>query len=86
MAKMRRDFARWIAQFPIAYDPRRDAENTFAYYLEGGAANSGLLYGLPSGMGALEAGRYFVGERDTESRLDSVCRTLRLRGVECGPR
>lgn len=85
MARLRRDFARWIGRFPLVYDPRRDADNEYAYYLEGGARNKGVLYGLPSGMTALAAGRYFVDALDTQARLDVVCKTLRLRGVECLP-
>ena len=84
MARLRRSFTSWISQFPVAYSPKRDVQNEYAYYLEGGSCEAGLLYGLPSGMAALSAGQYFVGARDAETRLDKVCRTLRLRGVECG--
>mgnify|MGYP003108986533 CR=1 FL=1 len=83
IAKIRRAFAAWIASHPLAYDPHRNAENAFAYYLEGTSPNSGPLFGLPSGMKALSSGRYFVAESDNEHVLDRVCRTLRLRGVEC---
>lgn len=83
LAKVRRAFARWITSKPLAYDPRRDAENPFVYYLEGAAANRGPLYGTPSGMAALASGQYFVDELDNDHVLDRVCRTLQLRGVEC---
>lgn len=84
IGKIRRSFASWISQFPVAYSPKRDAQNDYIYYLEGGSCEAGLVYGLPSGMAALSAGQYFVGARDGDTRLDTVCRTLRLRGVECG--
>jgi hypothetical protein len=70
---------------PLAYDPHVNAEKPFAYYLEGAAANRGPLYGLPSGMRALSNGQFFVDELDNDLMLDRVCRTLRLRGVECKP-
>lgn len=84
IAKVRRAFGAWMGAHPLAYNPQRNAENTFAYYLEGSAPNRGKLYGLPSGMKALSSGRYFVDEMDNDHVLDRVCQTLRLRGVECG--
>ncbi|MEG3152926.1 hypothetical protein U1769_23795 [Sphingomonas sp. ZT3P38] len=85
IAKTRKLFTRWIEERPLAYDPRINAEKPFAYYLEGSSANRGPLYGLPSGMMALSRGQFFVDELDNDFVLDRVCRTLRLRGVECEP-
>lgn len=85
IAKIRKTFTRWIEEWPLAYDPHRDAEKPFAYYLEGSAANRGPLYGLPSGMTALSRGQYFVDELDNDFVLDRVCRALKLRGIECEP-
>lgn len=83
IAKIRKMFTRWIEEFPLAYDPHRDAENPFAYYLEGSAANRGRLYGLPSGMAALSREQYYVDELDNDFVLDRVCRALKLRGIDC---
>lgn len=83
VAKIRKHFERWIEGYPLAYDPHINAENPFAYYLEGSAANRGALYGLPSGMAALARGLYFVGHLDNDFVLNRVCRSLRLRGIEC---
>ena len=85
IAKIRGAFARWIEGCPLAYDPKRNAENPFAYYLEGAAPNRGPLYGLASGMAALSSGQYFVGDLDNDYVLDRVCRTLQLRGINCAP-
>ena len=85
IAKIRRAFARWIEGHPLVYDPNRNAENPFAYYLEGAAANRGPIYGLRSGMVALSSGQYFVDDLDNDHVLDRVCRTLRLRGIPCAP-
>jgi hypothetical protein len=41
------------------------------------------VYAFESGLRALKAERYFVGDDDTESRLEDLCKTLRLRGVNC---
>jgi hypothetical protein len=83
VAKIRRLFNRWIEAHPLAYDPHVGAEKPFAYYLEGSAANRGPLYGLPSGISALSRGQFFVDELDNDLVLDRVCRTLRLRGIDC---
>jgi hypothetical protein len=85
IAKVRKLFTRWIEKLPLAYDPHINAEKPFAYYLEGSAANRGPLYGLPSGMKALSGGQFFVDKLDNDFVLDRVCRTLRLRGIECKP-
>lgn len=85
LAKLHRDFKAWMTAHPLVYDPRRGAESPHSYYLVGSAANRGELYGLPSGTDALERGQYFVDPLDSETMLDEVCRTLRLRGLECGP-
>ena len=85
MMKIRKMFTRWIEEQPLAYDPHVNADKPFAYYLEGSAANRGPLYGLPSGMAALSRGQFFVDELDNDFVLDRVCRSLRLRGIECEP-
>lgn len=84
-AKIRKLFSRWIEERPLAYDPHVEAEKPFAYYLEGSAANRGPLYGLKSGMTALARGQFFVDELDNDFVLDRVCRTLKLRGIDCQP-
>jgi hypothetical protein len=84
LAKIKRDFAVWLSQFPVVYSPTRDAQNEHNYHLEGGVCEAGLLYALPTGMEALSSGQYFVGSNDTETRLETVCRALRLRGLDCG--
>jgi hypothetical protein len=86
IAKVHRDFKAWMTAHPLVYDPRRGAENPYSYYLVGAAANRGELYGLPSGTDALQRGQYFVDPLDNETVLNVIRGTLRLRGLECGPR
>ncbi len=83
--KLHRHFKIWMTSHPLVYDPKRGAENPFSYFLVGAAANRGELYGLPSGVEALHRGQYFVDPFDNKTVLDVVCRSLRLRGLECGP-
>lgn len=83
-ANLHRDFKAWMTQHPLVYDPRRGAENTHRYYLAGSSANRGEIYGLPSGAEALQLGQYFVDPLDNDTVLDVVCRSLRLRGLQCG--
>lgn len=78
-----RRFAKWLSAMECVYSNKR-AENEFGYYLEGSIKEyDSPVYALPSGGAALRDGRYFVGEGDTEARLDGLCSQLRLRGVEC---
>lgn len=85
MAGLHRSFKAWITSQTLVHDPKRGAENIYDYYLEGAAANRVELYGLRSGMEALEGAQYFVDPLDNEAVLDRVCRSLRLRGVVCAP-
>ena len=78
-------FARWIKAHELVYERSLKAENPFAYYLEGSSKNWGAIYAFPSGLAELKRGRYFVSDNDNETHLDTLCRTLRLRGVVCGP-
>jgi hypothetical protein len=76
-------FSKWLADLPCVYTNKRK-ENEFGYYLEGSVKNHDEpVYAFDSGLSALQSGRYFVGERDNDSVLNSLCKALRLRGVEC---
>lgn len=83
LQKVNSAFSRWLKEFPCVFsNKRRDKE--FSYYLEGSIQNyDAPVYAFETGMTALQEGRYFVGQGDSEARIDILCRTLRLRGVEC---
>lgn len=76
------DLAKWLSSFHCVFAPGASSE--FAYYLEGSLRNEDSpIYALPSGLDALNDGRYFVSEGESDGRLDGLCQQLRLRGVEC---
>ncbi len=76
-------FAGWLAQNDCVHSRERP-ENAYSYYLEGSVRNyDSPIFAFQSGLHALHNGRYFVTDDDTESRLDSLCKTLQLRGVAC---
>jgi hypothetical protein len=76
-------FSTWLAELPVVYSNKRQ-DNEFRYYLEGSVQNHDPpVYGFDSGMSALQSGRYFVSEDDSEAVLDALCKALRLRGVNC---
>lgn len=76
-------FSRWLANLPCVYSNKRQ-ENEFGYYLEGSVRNyDPPVHAFDSGMIALRSGRYFIGDGDNDHVLDSLCKSLRLRGVDC---
>lgn len=76
------DLAKWLASFQCVFAPSEPSQ--FAYFLEGSVRNEdSRIYALPSGLDALNAGRYFVSEGDSKDRVEALCGQLRLRGVEC---
>ena len=83
LERLRRSFLRWFEKCPLIYDHHPAGEHRFDYYLEGMARNSGPIRAFPSGLAALENGQYFVCRFDTNVLLETVCRTLALRGVIC---
>jgi len=85
LQKVLTSFHRWSRAFPVVFRQPRLPETSggsWDYYLEGGIRNvSDEVFALPQGMIALERGQYFVWQGDSEGRLDTVLRMLRLRGV-----
>jgi len=78
-----RAFSRWLSTFPIVFD-QRSPQSGFTYYLEGGVQNvASKVFALPSGLAAIQAGQYFVAEGASDYVLDVLCKSLRLRGVNC---
>lgn len=77
-------FGRWLRGHECVYSGKPGFEGEWDYYLEGSVRNyDPPVFALPSGLQALRAGRYFVAEGDTPERVERVCKSLRLRGVEC---
>jgi hypothetical protein len=85
LQKVLTGFRQWARTFPLVFRQPRLPETSggaWDYYLEGGVRNvSDEVFALPDGMAALERGQYFVWQGDSEGRLDTVLRMLRLRGV-----
>lgn len=82
LAKIQVSFSKWLRSHAcVSLDDASDTE--FRYFLEGSVKNYYPVYAFPSGMAALQAGRYFVGDGDNEHVLDKLCGMLRLRGVSC---
>lgn len=82
--RVRKEFGSWLRQFPVVFPNDHDQDNHWNHYLEGTLRNyDPPIHAMPKGKAALEAGHYFVGDRDTDSVVDKLCRTLRLRGVNC---
>jgi hypothetical protein len=83
LESMRRSFLRWFEEFPLIYDHSPTGQHEFDYYLEGSAMNWGPIRAFPSGMIGLQSERYFVSCRETDGSPSTLCKKLRLRGVDC---
>jgi hypothetical protein len=79
---LRRRFQRWLETHQLVWERRRDGEEGYSHFLEGGIKNvAERVYALPSGLAAYEDRQYFVGHGEADVTLDRVCKTLRLRGI-----
>jgi len=79
-----RSFRKWLANFDrvFAVDPKWGGK--WDYHLEGSIRNhASEVFALPNAMDALRRGQYFVADRDNDLRLDTICQSLRLRGINC---
>ena len=84
--KVSQELKRWFRKHEVVFDQGKCPRPEWAYLLEGSLQNyDGPIYALPTGLEALEAGRYFVAQDDGDSRLDKLCKSLRLRGIDCDP-
>jgi hypothetical protein len=78
-----RRLKKWLSQHPLVFAHRPDWPGEWNYYLEGGIRNRDSdVYALPEAMVALSQGQYFVDHGDTDTKLETLVRALRLRGVE----
>lgn len=76
-------FKEWLSLHQCVFSSGQQSE--FDYCLEGNCRGYGDIYALPSGLAAIRHGQYFVGDSDNDYVLDRVCKTLRLRGIDCVP-
>ena len=82
--RLSRAFAGWLQQCDCVFASGQSRYPEWEYHLEGSVRNSDpAIFALASGLEALNAGRYFVDHRDTDRMLDTLCKTLRLRGISC---
>lgn len=82
--RIRKSFQRWLEEYAIVWDRKQDNLEDYGYYFEGTIKNiADKIYALPDGLSAIEAGQFFAAEGDNELVLDRVCKSLRLRGVNC---
>jgi hypothetical protein len=83
LERLRSSFLRWFQKCPMVYDDHPAGEHQFDYYLEGSAMNSGPIRAFPSGLDALEKGQYFISRFESDGSLETLRRTLALRGINC---
>lgn len=74
-------FGKWLKQFDLVFSQKTNVQSEWAYYLEAGIQNfNDKLFALPMAMEALRNGQYFVHNQANPTVLDTVVKTLRLRG------
>lgn len=85
LERLRRRFQGWLWEKPVVWERKHDGTEGYGYYLEGSIKNiADTVYAFPAGLSAFQSGQYFVAEHDNEGVIDTLCKALRLRGVDCG--
>jgi hypothetical protein len=81
LQKVSQSFAKWLGQFDLVFSQKNAAQSEWKYYLEAGIQNfDEELYALPRALAALRAGQYFVHHHASSGQLDTLAKSLRLRG------
>jgi len=66
----------------LVFSHARGFESHWDYFLEGSIRSCmGDIFALPEGMQALNEGRYFVADDDSEHVVEKIVKSLRLRGI-----
>jgi hypothetical protein len=82
--RLSRSVGKRLQQFECVFARGVCGQPEWEYHLEGSARNwDPPIFALPSGLEALSSGRYFIDHRDNDHVLDRLCKSLRLRGVQC---
>jgi hypothetical protein len=77
-----RRFGEWLRDFELVFSAKNPTAHEW-YYLEGELRRRDAeIYALPAAADALRRGQYFVADDETEAVLDTLCKSLRLRGVQ----
>ena len=83
LQKISTGFLKWLRQYDLVFSREHADQSEWKYYLEGGIQNfTSELYALPSAMAALRKGQYFVHLRDSDGLLNTLSKTLALRGYK----
>jgi hypothetical protein len=84
LERIRAKFQTWLKGMVLAFEWRRDLRPEEWYHFEVGILNVATrISALPSAEPSLADGTYFIAQGASEQSLDDLCRTLRLRGVQC---
>jgi hypothetical protein len=77
-------FLNWLRSFECVFSGESECRVEWDYHLEGSVRNyDAPIFASPSGLSALRSGQYFVSDDDNDLVLEDLCRSLRLRGVQC---
>jgi hypothetical protein len=83
--RVSQQFRKWLTDLPSVFS-RKVQQGEWDYYLEGSLRNyDPEIYAFPRAMEALRRGQYFISDGDTDGRIETVCRELRKRGIQCVP-
>jgi hypothetical protein len=83
LAAVRRRFRRWLSRHELVSSAFQAHRPGTTISKAGSVRNiDGDVFALPSDMEALRRGQHFVADDDSEDRLETLCKALRLRGVE----
>lgn len=78
-------FSNWLAGNECVFS-NKSTSNLYNHYLEGSVRNHDApVYAFASGLSALKAGKYFVTDGEAEFVIEKLCKSLKLRGIECSP-
>ncbi len=78
-----RKFRSWLKKNELVFSSKPGFDGLYNYYLEGSIKNHDTdIYAFPKGISLLKSEQYFVADSESPGRLDAICKSLVLRGID----
>jgi hypothetical protein len=82
LEKLNKALSKWLGEFELVYSRKSPVVSDWDYFLEAGIRSwVPKIHALPLAAAALKKGQYFIDADANDGVLDTLCRSLRLRGV-----
>lgn len=82
LERTNRQLIKWLRRLEPVFSAKKPEISEWDYYLEAGIRNRvSEIHAFPKAADALRKGQYFISADAGDALLDTLCKSLRLRGI-----